>query len=167
MSWKKEDVFRTTKCFSPRNNNYPGGFPIGFLNWIKELDFWKENRCYLCSGAVDDKESIRVDLNPAVKPTHLEDAGNTSLKENSFDWIMIDPPYSKELAKSLYDLNFYKSINYYTKEANRLIKKDGLILTLSYEIPKRIKNTNLLACCGIYQTINVANMRCFTVWKKG
>lgn len=167
MKWDKDKVFRTTKCFSPRTNGYAGGFPVGFLKWVQNNGWKGENRCYLCAGKVDDPESIRVDLNPETNPTHLEDARKTSLKDESFDWIMIDPPYSKELSKKLYGLEkYYSSINQFAKEAERLCKPNGLILTLSYEVPKRIKNCDFIAVCGIYQTISVAHMRCFTVAKK-
>ena len=165
--WNKDIVYRTTKCFSPRTNGYPGGFPIGFLKYIKEMGWWGVSRCYLCCGAVDDHEGFRIDLNKNVDPDLLEDARNTSIADGEFDWVMIDPPYTKELAISLYDKGkYWGSINQFTKEANRICKSGGRILTLSYEVPKRIKNCDLEVCVGVYQAINVAHMRCFTVWKK-
>lgn len=167
MKWDKDKVFRTTKCFSPRNNGYPGGFPVGFLKWLQENNWWGEKRVYLCSGKVDDQEAVRVDLEPSVNPTHLEDASNTSLPSESFDCVIIDPPYSRDLAESLYGKgNYFKGINAFTKEAERLCKPGGLIVTLSYEVPKRIKNCNFIAVVGIYQAMNVAHMRCFTVSRK-
>lgn len=165
--WDKNKIYRTTKCFSPKNNGYKGGFPIGFVKWLKKNNWWGEKRCYLCSGMVDDYEATRVDLESSVNPTHLEDARNTSLPNNEFDCIIIDPPYTKNLAESLYGKGkYFSSINVFTKEAERICKKDGLIITLSYEVPKRIKNCDLIACCGIYQTINVCHIRCLTVWRK-
>jgi len=167
LQWKKEDVFRTTKCFSPMTNGYAGGFPVGFLKYLKENDWWGKKRVYLCSGKVDDKEAIRVDIKEECNPTHLEDARNTSLKDNISDCIIIDPPYSKELAKSMYGTEKYWSwINSFTKEALRLCKEGGLIITFSYEVPKRIKDCDLVACIGVYQAMSVAYMRCLTVWRK-
>lgn len=167
MTWNKNAVFRTTKCFSPKTNGYPGGFPVGFIQYLKDNGWWGEKRCYLCCGMVDDKDAIRVDLNPDVQPTHLEDATYTSLQSESFDCIIIDPPYTKELAESLYKKgNVWKSINAFTKEAERLCKPDGLIITLTYEIPKRITNCNFIAVVGVYQTMGVSHMRCLAVAKK-
>ena len=166
MAWNKDSVYRTTKCFGPQTNRYPGGFPVGFLKWVKEMGWCGVSRCYLCSGAVDDLESTRVDLNPQVNPTHLEDARNTTLPNESFDWVMIDPPYSKALAKSMYGTEKqWSSINKFTKEAKRICQPGGLILTLSYEVPKRIHGSDLIACVGAYQTMGVAYMRCFTAWR--
>jgi len=167
MKWNKEDVYRTTKCFSPRNNGYPGGFPQGFIRYLKTMGWWGEKRCYLCSGKVEDPDSIRVDLEPSVNPTHLEDASNTSLEGESFDCVIIDPPYSKDLAEKLYKKGkYFKGINAFTKEGNRILKHGGLIISLSYEIPNRPKNCDLIACVGVYQVMGVSWMRCLAVWKK-
>jgi len=168
--WDKDKVFRTTKCFGAWSGRkpYSGSFPAGFLAWVKTQGWWGENRCYLCSGMVDDKDATRVDIRPETNPTHCENAKATSLLSESFDWIMIDPPYSLELAKKLYGTEkYFYGINAFTKEAARICRPKGLILTLSYEIPKRIKDCDFIAVCGIYQVPAVSHMRCFTVSKKG
>lgn len=165
--WPPSSVFRTTKCFSPKTNGYPGGFPVGFLKWCRDMGWWGDNRCYLCSGGVDDGEAVRVDLRAEANATHREDARHTTLPDESFDCVILDPPYSKELAEKMYGLGkMYSGINAFAKEAGRLVAPGGLVLTLSYEVPKRIKACSLIACCGVYQVINVAHMRCFTVWRK-
>lgn len=96
--WDKDKIYRTTKCFSPSvENGYPGGFPLGFLKWIKERGWWGQARAYLCSGNIGlkDKEAVTVDLNPKVKPSCLEDARKTSLPDNIFDLVIVDPPYTR------------------------------------------------------------------------
>lgn len=166
---KMENVFRTTKCFGcfTGKDKYNGSFPNGFMKWVIKQGWYGKERVYLCSGKIDDQEAIRVDTNPKVKPTHLEDARKTSLPNESADWIMIDPPYTKELAKKLYNMEeYYSGINVFTKEAERICKVGGLILTLTYEIPKRIKNCEFVDVCGIYTIPSTSYMRCFTVSKK-
>lgn len=166
-AWKKEDVFRTTKCFSPSTNGYPGGFPKGFLKWIQEHGWWGKHRCYLCAGAVNDLEAVRVDVRPEVKPTHCEDARHTSLPDDEFDCVIVDPPYSRDLAQKLYGTeDVYSSVNMFAKEAGRICAPGGLVITLTYEVPRRVKDCDLEACCGVYQAINVAHMRCLAVWRK-
>ena len=162
------NVYRTTKCFGVNGQgNIKGAFPKGFLKWIKKMGWWGEKRCYLCAGLVDDKDSIRVDVRPEVNPTHIEDARNTSIPSNSVDWIMIDPPYTKLLAKKYYNTEkYYHGINTFTKEAERICNFGGLILTLSYEIPKRIKNCDFIAVVGVYTVPFTGYMRCFTVSRK-
>ena len=167
--WDKDKVFRTTKCFGAWGNrvHYNGSFPNGLLKWIQKMGWWGEKRCHLCAGKVEDKNTIRVDIKPECSPTHCEDARHTSLPDEEFDWVMIDPPYSLELAKKLYGTEkFYAGINAFTKEAIRICRKGGLIITLSYEIPKRLQGCNFIAVCGIYQIPSVSHMRCLTVSKK-
>ena len=167
LKWDKNAVFRTTRCFSPSNNGYVGGFPLGFLKYIKEHEWWGKKRAHLCSGGIDDPQAVRVDIKPETNPTHCEDAGNTSLPDNEFDCVIIDPPYSRDLAKELYGTEkHFHGIDYFTKEASRICKSGGLIITLSYQVPRRIPNCNFIAVVGVYQAIQVANMRCLTVSRK-
>lgn len=163
-----QKIYRTTKCFGAKSKSkLKGSFPNGFLTWIKNMGWHGEKRCYLCAGDIDDEYSTRVDIRPDYKPTHLEDANNTSLPNNKFDLVMIDPPYTRSLAKELYSTEkYYHGINAFAKEAERICKPKGLIITLSYEIPKRIKNCDFIAVCGIYQIPAVSYMRCLTVSQK-
>lgn len=164
-----ENISRGTKCFgawSPNLRNCAGAFPNGFMAWVKK-QWWGEKRCYLCAGGIDDAEAIKVDIRPETQPTLCEDARHTSIPNESCDWIIIDPPYSLKLAKDLYGTEKnYAGINAFTKEAERICKKGGLICTLTYEIPKRIKNCDFIAVWGIYQIPSVSYMRCFTVSRK-
>lgn len=166
--WDDNEVFRTTKCLSSSGGGkYPGGFPNGFIKWIREMGWWGDERVYLCSGPIEDRDAIRVDVRPEVNPTHCEDARNTSLPDESADFVLIDPPYTKELADSYYGTKkYYSGINGFTKEAARIVKPGGLILTLTYEIPKRIPRCDFIAVCGVYTVPMTGYMRCFTVSRK-
>lgn len=171
--WKQEEVFRTTKCFGSwgpkdaKGNRCPGAFPNGFVKWVKDQGWWGERRVWLCAGGVVDPGSKRVDLRHQVEPTHLEDARDTSIKSKSADIVFIDPPYSRILAKDLYGTELhYASINEFTKEASRLVVKGGLILTLTYEIPRRIPGCDFIAVCGVYTIPMTGYMRCLTVSRK-
>ena len=170
--WDASQIYRTTRCLSSagsgRNRGaYPGRFPNGFIKWIKEMGWWGEERVYLCSGPVDDPLAIRVDVRPEVNPTHCEDARKTSLLDESADFVLIDPPYTKDLAERFYDTKkHYAGINAFTKEAARLVKPGGLIVTLTYEIPKRIIGCDFIAVCGVYTVPMTGYMRCLTVSRK-
>ena len=148
-------------------NGYPGSFPVGFLKYLQGNGWWGEKRAYLCSGAVDDEGTVRVDIRPETKPTHLEDARHTTLPNDTFDCVIIDPPYSAELAKRLYDTEqYFSSINAFTKEGERICLPNGIVISLSYEVPKRLKGSDIIAVVGVYQTISVAHMRALVVWRK-
>lgn len=164
-----ENVFRTTKCFGVNGQSkIKGAFPKGFMRWIKSMGWWGNARCYLCAGMIDDPKAIRVDIRPEVNPTHLEDASSSSIPSESVNWVMIDPPYTRILARDYYGTEKeYHGINAFTKEAERICKSGGLILTLSYEIPKRIKGCVFIAVVGVYTVPFTGYMRCFTVSIKG
>ena len=168
VKFDNSKIYRTTKCFGAKGQNkYLGAFPSGFMNWIKKMGWFGEKRCYLCSGKVDDSKAIRVDIKKECNPTHLEDARKTSLPDNSFDVVIIDPPYSLKLSEELYGTEkYYSGINTFTKEAVRICKLNGLIITLSYEIPKRLRGCDFIAVCGIYQIPAMSYMRCLTVSRK-
>ena len=165
--WSADNVDRGTKCLGPQTNGYPGGFPVGFIPWIKEHNWWGVKRCYLCCGMVKDPDAVRVDVKPEVQPTLLEDAANTSLPDSSFDCVIIDPPYSEDLADSLYQTkDQYHGINAFLKEGARICRPGGLVITLSYEVPKVPPSCNLIAMWGVYQLFNNSKMRACTVWRK-
>ena len=163
------DIVRTTKCFTIGTNGYPGGFPRGFLVWLQQQGWWGNNRVYLCGGGVkaQDPKGVTVDIKPETHPDYCEDATATSLPNQCTDCVIIDPPYSRDLAHSLYNTApVWKSINAFTREAYRLVQVGGLIVTLTYEVPKQIKGCTILAVCGVYQIMNTCNMRCLVVFRR-
>ena len=169
MTWDHESISRGTKCFSPMNNGYPGGYPVGFLTWLQEMGWWGDRRLHVPCGMVKDEDSIRVDIKGDVNQTHSFDACDPlNYPESwSFNWIGIDPPYTEALAESLYGTqDYWGSIDQFVKGAIGKLAPGGLLITLSYAIPKRPEGCNLLASWGIYQAMSVAHMRCLNVWQK-
>ncbi len=175
--WDHTKISRGTKCFSPMNNGYPGGYPVGYLDWCRNNGWWGDKRLHVPCGMVDDTDSIRIDVkHEGTNATHVFDArdekmwrifGDPGSPKITFNCIMIDPPYTKILAKDLYDTeDYFSSINKFIKPALNYLEEGGLIVTLSYEVPKRPKDCDLLASWGIYQAMSVSHMRCFNVWKK-
>ena len=165
------DVYRTTKCFAAmtvkNGKDIKGAFPAGFIKWLKKNGWWGEFRVHLCAGAVLDEGSIRVDIRSEMEPDLLEDARSTSLPDGVFDFVLVDPPYSPELAEKLYDTGeSYSGINKFAKEAVRITRSGGLIVTLSYEVPKRVPGCDFIAICGIYSVPTTSYMRCLTVSRK-
>lgn len=164
------DISRGTKCFGAwqkHKEHYNGEFPAGFLKWLKEMGWHYGQVCHLCSGPVVDPGSFRVDIRPEVNPDLVADATDTKLPAESFDVVIVDPPYTRELAASLYGTEkYFKGIDAFTKEACRITKRGGLIVTLSYQVPKRIKDCEFIAVWGIYTIPSVSYMRCLTVSRK-
>lgn len=162
-------VSRGTKCFSAfHGKDINGAFPKGFLKWLKDQKWLRGETCHLCSGRVEDGHSVTVDINPEMNPSMVADARKTGIPGDQFDTVTIDPPYTKELAQKLYKTGeHFHSINVFMKEAMRITRKGGHIITLSYEIPKKPKNADIIAVWGIYTIPHKSFMRCLAVFRKG
>lgn len=169
----KQEISRGTKCFSAfHGTDLQGAFPKGFLAWLAQMG-WIGNdtrfveTCHLCSGRVTDSSTFRVDIRPEMEPDLVADATDTGLPENSYRFVVIDPPYSKDLAAKLYGTGeHFKSINAFVKEGTRIAKPDGFVVSLSYEIPKIPKGCDLIAVWGIYTVPHTSFMRCLAVFRK-
>ena len=143
-----------------------GAYPSGYLAFLKENGWWGEKRIHLCSGRVKD-DGFKVDIRPEMNPNLVADARETGLEAGIFDCVIIDPPYSADLAEQLYDTRkYYGSVNQFIKEGIRLAKAGGFIVSLSYEIPRLQKECDMLAVWGIYEVPTVSSMRCMVVFRK-
>jgi len=179
------------KAFTARSESgYPGSFPVGFLPWIRQKGWWGDKRIYLCAGGVVDEEADKVDIqqeidldkldgrrgkHPTIHRTRvmkttaniIQDARHTNLPDASYDWVMIDPPYSRELAHGLYGTeDVYSGIDKFLKEGIRLCRPGGYVLTLTYEIPTHLQEADIIACYGIFQIPTVRSMSGLFVYKK-
>ena len=161
-------ISRGTKCLGAyKGVECKGAYPSGYLTFLKSNGWWGDKRIHLCSGNVKD-DGFKVDIRPEMKPDLVADARDTGLPPETFDCALIDPPYSADLAESLYGLRkYYSSINQFIKEGIRLVKPGGFIISLSYEIPRLQKETcDMIAVWGIYEVPSVSSMRCMVVFRK-
>ena len=177
IEWKEEDVERGTKCFGPETNGYPGGYPKGFLSWCRNHGYWGDKRLHVPCGMVADSdpgEVVRVDVKmpPETNATHSFDATKASAWpyewKEYFDLVLIDKPYTKDLAERLYDTeDVYAGLDKWVACAKYSVKPGGLLAHLDYQVPKRPGDDwNLVACWGIYTAMSVRQMMCFQVWRK-
>ena len=192
--WDHTKVSRGPKCFSAMSaTGYPGSYPVGFLEWVKENGWWGEKRIHLCAGGVGviDPDSDRVDVQEEIDPdivgswgksggkghgrrrtkttaNIIADARKTGLPDESYDWVGIDPPYSEALAESLYGTKeHYAGIDAFAREGWRLLRPGGYLMTFTYAVGGRpSSDADLIACWGIYQIPNVRNLTCMNGWKK-
>lgn len=83
-------------------STYYGGYPAGYLKRIKALFPDKNNVLHLFSGKVDTltMPGATVDINPDNNPDYVDDAQTLqNVPLETFDLIMVDPPYSIEDAE--------------------------------------------------------------------
>jgi hypothetical protein len=81
---------------------YYGGYPAGYLRRVRSLFPDKRRVLHIFSGRVDldALPGDTVDINPALKPTFVDDAQTLAgVPLDAYDLILADPPYSVEDAE--------------------------------------------------------------------
>ena len=154
----------------PSTNGYPGSFPRGLITRIRRR-WWGEKRAWLFAGSHKDPEGPTVDLKPKVKPDLVADCQVLPLADRSFDFVMMDPPYSQEWARKLYDVD-YPSMVKVMKEAHRICEPGGHILVLhalvmqNHPYLPELRQLEIVGLVGISTLGGFSNMRALTVYKK-
>jgi hypothetical protein len=125
----------------PRKCKYKGGFPLHF-----EKKLWRilgEPKKVLHPFGGMSEIGDRVDLNKEVNPTFLGDAHNLDfIKNNTYDLVIVDPPYDNEQAKKLYKTPKLK-YSTYVKEAVRVCRVGGRIAVYHWVMTPRPDFTEL------------------------
>jgi hypothetical protein len=83
-------------------STYFGGYPAGYLRRVKALFPDKKRTLHLFSGKVDVATfpGDTVDINPALKPTFVDNAQTLDrVPLHRYDLVLADPPYSVEDAE--------------------------------------------------------------------
>ena len=149
-----------------------GGYPHRFLSYAYELMeqagggvVIPEQVLHLCSGSV--LTGIRVDIRPEKNPDIVADCRNVPLPDESFDWILADPPYSEEYAKNLYGTqDDYPKPGEIVKEAMRLLKPGGMFGLLHFQVPMIRKPAKIVNVYGVTTGSGYA-IRAWTLMRKG
>lgn len=151
--------------------SYPGAFPQGFIPKLKRR-WWGNKRLWLFSGSFSDPSGIMVDIKPDVFPTVQADCEALPFKDESFDFVMMDPPYSEEEALSLYGTPYFNLLHV-LNEAARVCEPGGYVLLLHRLIcwnhPEHnihFKRLKVIAVGGVYKFCGWTNIRALTVWQK-
>jgi SAM-dependent methyltransferase len=139
---------------------------------MKKKGWWGEKRLWMFSGSFKDPTGTTVDINPAVEPDVIANCEALPFPDESFDFVMLDPPYSELEARELYNLdycNIFKVIN----EASRVTRPGGTMAILHRLAPfhapqesEHKRRMNCVAVVGVYTIAGYVNMRALTVWRK-
>lgn len=167
----QKPYFRDVWALGPSSNGYPGAFPRGLINQIK-LRWWGQKRLWLFSGSFKDSEGTTVDIKPELGPDVVANCEELPFEDNSFDFVMLDPPYSEQESKDLYGLPYVSMVKV-MNEASRVCKPGGYVLLLHRIIPaihpqfnKHFKRCKIKAVVGIFTIAGMSNIRALTVWQK-
>jgi hypothetical protein len=111
-----------------------------------DTPWWGERRLHLCSGTI--KDGTTIDINPHMRPSIVADLKyGIPLQDDSFDFVLIDPPYSEEKAKNLYAVSLL-SVPKLLAESGRVAAPGGFVLLLDLRVwppPKCLKWEALIA----------------------
>lgn len=146
-----------------------GGYPTRFLRRAFEIlgvttRAQAEQILHVCSGSM--RFGVTVDIRPEMNPTIVADARNLPFADNSFHWIMADPPYSKEYAQNLYGTGeVYPSPHLLCDECLRVLKPGGRLGFMHHIVPKFHKPGKLLKVYTITQGPGY-NVRAWSVFTK-
>jgi SAM-dependent methyltransferase len=127
---------RTLAWVLPRPGSaYRGSFPKGFEEKLSKLLRLKGKMVLQPFGGCS-KLGIRIDLNKNVKPDIVADAHYLPIKNNIFDCVILDPPYSEEYSEKLFGIKQNLKLKVYLREAIRVLKPNGfLVFYHIYPIP--------------------------------
>lgn len=164
-------IYRDVWGLFPANKGYPGAFPQGLINKIRKK-WWGQKRLWLFSGSFKDKEGVMIDIKKEVNPSIVANCEDLPFKDEIFDFIMIDPPYSEKESKELYNLpycNIIKVMN----EASRVCRPGGYVLLLHrlltfYHPSETIhkKRLQLQGIVGVYVVAGYSNIRALSIFRK-
>lgn len=131
----------------PNKSKYIGSFPLHFeIKLLRLLGIDPEKDKILHPFGGKAEFGVRCDINPDVDPDFVCDAHDLPFEDNSFDLVVLDPPYSEDYAQRLYDTKKYGKLRFktYTAEAVRVCKEGGYVVMYHYIAPPSIKNTILV-----------------------
>lgn len=151
-----------------RCNKYIGSFPQHFEKKVIRLlgfDEIKDKNKILHPFGGKSEFGIRVDVKPEVEPDYIGDAHNLEMfKDETFDLVILDPPYSEDYSKRLYGTGKLK-FKTYTKEAVRVLKNGGFLIMYHYLATPSIENTILFKRIFL-ETRVWHKLRCIHIHKK-
>lgn len=167
----QKPYYRDIWALGPSNCGYPGAFPRGLIKRIRRR-WWGQKRLWLFSGSFKDgRAGITYDIKKELNPSVCGNCEVLPFKNNSFDFIMADPPYSEKEAMELYQLpyvNIIKTLN----EMIRVCKPGGKIIFFHRLIPAIFpglnlsKKTQLIGVVGVFTIAGMSNLRALTIFKK-
>ena len=145
-----------TECWvlpRPRKDAYVGSFPLWFEQKLIRListiqgkgdwEYGKGSVLHPFGGLAEIGDF--VDLNETTAPTWVGDAHDLHfIDDDSYDLVILDPPYSDEEAETLYAIDTPLRWGVFVGEAVRVCKPGGHLAVYHVKQPPRPEGTRLV-----------------------
>lgn len=151
-----------------------GGYPLQFLPLAYQtLGVTNPAEVlHLCAGSVE--VGVTVDIRPGTRPDVVADCRCLPFADESFRWVMADPPYSRRWARQLYGLTkrHYPTPLAIVREAARILKPGGRVGVLHYQMAPapgfRGRGSRALRLVGVWGLVlgPATQIRAWTVYEK-
>lgn len=144
-----------------------GRLPVGFLAWAYGVLCLRGSRrvLHVCSGGLDSETlGIRVDLRPETRPDLVADGTALPFADESFDAVLIDPPYSVEYARHLYGTN-YPRPSALLREAARVLRPNRRVGIVHFLVPRPERGLKFVEVHGVTTGCGY-RIRALTVFQK-
>jgi len=146
-----------------------GAYPKGFVGYaLKTLQCRPSEVLHVCSGMLTRGEvlgGLRVDIRAAAQPDARADGRALPFRDDTFSGVLIDPPYSTEYARELYDTD-YPRPSHLLAEAARVVRPGGRVGFLHFLVPMVGKSKlRFERCQGVTQGCGY-RIRAFTLFVK-
>jgi SAM-dependent methyltransferase len=123
----------------PPASKYKGGFPLHFERNLVQLLGYPDRILHPFGGRAEI--GTRVDLNAELEPDVVGDAHALPFDDESFDLVVLDPPYSDQEARELYETPPLRPA-LYTREAVRVLRQGGWLVVYTDREPARPPRCN-------------------------
>jgi len=148
----------------PNRNKYWGGFPLHFESRLLDLLKLTPGHMILQPFGGKAEYGIRLDMDMGVSPDIIADAHYLPFRDNTFDLVILDPPYSDKLAKDMYKAEPPK-FKLYSKEAVRVLKNGGYLVMYHFLAMPSIRGTRIVYRIFM-ETRKWHRLRCVHIHKK-
>ena len=143
-----------------------GAYPVGFSSWAtRAIGVTPAEVLHVCSGALGaDVGGMRIDLRAAARPDVRADGRALPFRANTFNGVLIDPPYSLQYSRELYGVE-YPRPSALLREAARVLRPNGRVGFLHFLVPSPQPGLSLAWVRGVTQGCGY-RIRAFTVFVK-